>query len=126
MRIPRQTANERGMTFSGLIAVLVLAAFFALPAIKVIPLYAEWGTVSGALDTLARDFGNKGRPAMMEKLRAQFSVDNVETISARDIVFKPSKDGRRWMVTADYEARTSVFENIGVFIQFHKTVEVER
>ena len=121
------TSKQSGMTFAGLMLTLVLVAFFALLAIKIIPLYTEWGTVSSALDNLVEsNLGKQGKTAMTRKLGSQFSVDNVDAISARDIVFKQSKDGKHWEVTAEYEARALVYGNIGAFVLFSKTVEVPK
>lgn len=119
--------KQRGMSFSAMMATMVLIAFFALLAIRVIPLYLEWGTVSGALDSLVEgNLGKQGKPAMVKRINAQFQVDNVESISARDIVFIRAQDAKVWRVTAEYEARANLYNNVGVFIQFNKTVEVPR
>lgn len=120
--------KQRGITFLGLLIILGLIGFFAVVILKVTPLYLENSTVNSALDDLAQDagIGKKGKKAMRKKIDRNFYINDVKNISAKDIAIEKSKEKKVWDVSANYEARTSLFGNIGVFIEFQKTVEVPR
>ena len=120
--------NQQGLTFFGLLIILGLIAFFALVTLKVVPLYVENGSINSTLDALPQTegVGKKGKKAMMKQIDAQFYINDVKSISAKDITFEKSKESKVWNVSADYEARVILFKNVGVFIDFKKTVEVPR
>ena len=120
--------KQRGITFLALLIILGLIGFFAVVILKVTPLYLENSTVNSALDDLVQDagIGKKGKKAIRKKIDRNFYINDVKNISAKDIAVEKSKEKKVWNVSANYEARTSLFANIGVFIEFQKTVEVPR
>ncbi len=120
--------NQKGITFPGLLIVLSLIGFFALIILKVTPLYLENSTINSALDSLVEEagIGKKGKRAMRNKLDSNFYINNVKSITGKDIKFEKSKEKKIWIVSAEYEARSMLFKNIGVFIEFKKTVEIPR
>lgn len=121
-------SNQKGITFLSLLIVLSLIGFFTLIILKVTPLYLENATINSALDSLAADtqIGKKGKRAMRSKITNYFIINDVEVIKDKDIIFEKSTEKKVWNVSADYETRTILFKNIGVFIEFKKTVEVSR
>jgi hypothetical protein len=70
--------------------------------------------------------GKEGITAMRKRIQNQMNVDDVKSLDSLAIKFVKSKESQVWLVTADYEARTILFSNVGVFIHFVKTVEVPR
>ncbi len=121
--------KQRGMTFLGLLIILGLIGFFAVVILKMTPLYLENSTVNSALDDLVQDagIGKKGAKAIRKKIDRNFYINDVKNISAKeDIAIEKSKEKKVWNVSANYEARTSLFGNVGIFIEFQKTVEVPR
>ena len=119
--------QQRGMSFFGIMIILLLVAFFTTLAIKITPLYIEYGIISSALDSLAEDeLGRQGKAAMVRRLDAQIELEGVDSIRSKDIVFKRSKDSKLWIVTAAYEARSNIYGDIGIYINFNKTVKVPR
>ncbi|TNF96089.1 MAG: DUF4845 domain-containing protein [Gammaproteobacteria bacterium] len=124
----RKFKQQRGMTMGGLLLVLGLIGFFTMITLKVVPLYIEYGSVAGALDSL-RTFpglGKEGVKAIRNKIDGQFYIDTVETIRAKDVKIERDKKKKVWNVTADYEGRATLFGNMGVWVHFVKTVEVDR
>ncbi len=121
-------SNQRGITFLSLLIVLSLIGFFALIILKVTPLYLQNSTVNSALDSLAADtkIGKMGKRAMQNKIANYFLINDVKVINSKDIEFEKSKEKKVWNVSANYEARTILFKNVGVFVDFQKTVEVPR
>lgn len=120
--------KQSGMTFIGLLMVLGMIGFAALVVLKVFPLYVENGSVNAALDSLLEgDVGTKGIKAMKKQVGNQFYVNDVSNVSIDDdIHFEQSEDGSSWVVTADYEGRATLFGNIGVFVEFSRSVEVPK
>ena len=124
----KMKSNQKGMTFLGIVIILGIIVFFALVLLKVTPLYLENTTINSTLDSLLEDteIGKKGKKAMISRIDSQFYINDVKTIAGKDIKFEKSREKKVWIVSANYEARTVLFKNIGVFIDFKKTIEVPR
>lgn len=124
----KTSRQQRGLTFIALLIVIALIAFFALVIMKVGPLYIENASVKASLQNLVGlpGIGKEGITAMRKRIQNQMNVDDVKSLDSLAIKFVKSKESQVWLVTADYEARTILFSNVGVFIHFVKTVEVPR
>ena len=120
--------RQQGIGFLGILAILGLIGFVTLVVLKVSPLYIENASVNTVLDQLLTvdGIGSQGKRAMQRRIDNQFNIDDVKTISSRDIVFVKPPGKKIWQVSADYEGRVILFKNIGVFVEFKKTVEVPR
>ncbi len=124
----KTSRQQRGLTFIALLIVIALIAFFALVIMKVGPLYIENASVNASIQNLVGlpGVGKEGITAMRKRIQNQMNVDDVKSLDSLAIKFVKSKESQVWLVTADYEARTILFSNVGVFIHFVKTVEVPR
>ena len=120
--------KQRGLSFFTLLIIIALIAFFALVVMKVGPLYIENASVNASIQNLVGlpGVGKEGITAMRKRIQNQMNVDDVKSLDSLAIKFVKSKESQVWLVTADYEARTILFSNVGVFIHFVKTVEVPR
>ena len=120
--------QQRGLTFIGLLIVIALIAFFALVLMKVGPLYIENASINAALENQIGmpGVGKEGPRGIRKSIQRQLDVDDVKSIHSKDVKVVKSKESQVWLVTAEYEARTNLFANVGVFINFSKTVEVPR
>jgi Tfp pilus assembly protein FimT len=120
--------QQRGLTFISLLIIIALIAFFALIIMKVGPLYIENASVNASLENVVGlpDIGKEGKRAIRNRIQRQLDVDDVKSFNSKDAKIVKSKEKQVWLVTAEYEARTILFKNLGVFIDFSKTVEVPR
>ena len=148
--------KQRGLSFFTLLIIIALIAFFSLVVMKVGPLYIENASVNASVENLMGlpGIGKEGPHGIKKRIQRQLDVDDVKSFHSKDtkivkskeskriqnqmnvddvksldslaIKFVKSKESQVWLVTADYEARTILFSNVGVFIHFVKTVEVPR
>jgi Tfp pilus assembly protein FimT len=120
--------QQRGLTFISLLIIIALIAFFALIIMKVGPLYLENASVNASVENLVGlpGIGKEGPRAIRRRIQSQLDVDSVKSFHSKDAKIVKGKEKQVWLVTAEYEARTILFKNLGVFIDFSKTVEVPR
>ena len=120
--------QQRGLTFLSLLLVIALIAFFALVIMKVGPMYIENASVNASVQNLMGlpGIGKEGPRGIKRRIQNQLDIDDVKSFHSKDAKIVKSKESNVWLVTAEYEARTILFKNIGVFILFSKTVEVPR
>lgn len=112
--------NQRGMTYLGMMFLMVVIAFFAVIVIKVVPVYLENYKVKSSLTSLASDPGGdlaKMSNADLEKrLLARFDINDVEHVTKDDITIR--KEDGNTVIEVDYEARVPLFMNIDLVARF--------
>ncbi len=104
---------QQGMSLWGWLLVLVIAGFFLLCAFKIIPLYAENRYIVSALKTLAEpgsSLETMTDAEIKKRLSNFYMINNVRSPGSNNIVI--SRDARRVLVTIDYEARVTLFDDL--------------
>lgn len=114
------SSRIEGMTYLGMLVMLIVIAFFAIVGIKVVPLYMEHFKVKSSLDSLAQQFKDGqtvSSPQEIEKLLFnRLSINDVQHVTRDDI--KISREGRNTVVEVDYEARVTLFDNLDLVARF--------
>jgi len=112
--------GQNGMTYLGMLIMLIVIAFFAIVMIKVAPLYLEHFKVQSSLDSLAqesKDGQPLSSPQEIEKhLFNRLGVNDVQHVTRKDI--KITREGRKTVVVVDYEARVTLFDNLDLVAHF--------
>lgn len=118
--------SQRGMTAIGWLIVLGLIGFFVLLALRMIPSYLEFATVSSSLESLQNEPGmaNKTPQDIRTMLDKRFDINAVNSITAKDVAVQ--NQGSSFLVGVDYEVRMPVLGNVDVVMTFAKEVEVAR
>ena len=114
------TNGQRGMTYLGMLILMIVIAFCAIVVIKVMPVYLEHFKVESSLKSLAQD--SKGDmaqlpPAEIRKLlMRRLEVNDVSHVKKEDITI--SREGKKTMVDVSYEARVTLFFNLDLVARF--------
>lgn len=113
-------APQRGMTYLGMLMLMVVIAVVAIAAIKVMPLYLENFKVQSSLKSLAEETRNNHDPVTAPELERlllnRLSVNDVEHVGKDDIAI--TKENGRTVITVSYEARVPLFYNIDLVARF--------
>ncbi len=122
----RQMRKQQGMTLIGMVIVAFIAGIFVLAALRLTPIYLEYMKVSSALDSMKRDLdgSNAGPGQIRTALQRRFDIDDVKSITPRDVKIERTPNGYR--VQAEYEGRTQFIANVYLLVDFDKAVEVSR
>jgi len=112
--------RQDGMTYLGMLMLLIVVAFFAVVAIKVLPIYLENFKVKSSLESLAQEAKSDPSslsPLELEKLLLnRLAVNDVDHVKKDDI--KISKEGHKTVVVVNYEARVTLFDNLDLVARF--------
>ena len=116
-----------GMTYLGMLILLLVIAFFAVVIIKVMPLYMEHFKVKSSLDSLAQEVKDTQTvlsPSELEKrLINRLLVNDVKHVTQKNITI--TREGHKIVITVSYEARVHLFYNLDLVAQFkNDSVEV--
>ena len=105
---------EKGMSLTGLIAVLAVLCVVALVAIKLVPAYLEYNTIKDAI-VKAKEAGGTPRE-MMEAYDRNAGINNVDAVRGRDLVI--TRDGGEPEISFAYEKRVPLMGNVSFVIDF--------
>ena len=112
--------RQDGMTYLGMLIMLIVIAFIAVVLIKVLPLYMEHFKVKSSLDSLAQDTKDSQAalsPVEIEQhLLKRLSINDVQHVKKENI--QVTREGRKIVVTVDYEARVTLFDNLDLVARF--------
>ena len=118
--------DQRGVTLIGWVVILAVIGFFAIFAMKLVPLYAQKLEVHSLLDALYADFdGENASPSKLRQgLNDKWRVKDINVIQVGDIEVKVVKGGHE--LRASYEHKTDFVGDIGLFVKVDKTVMIRR
>jgi Domain of unknown function (DUF4845) len=120
--------NQRGITLIGFVFMLCIGGFFALIAMKLIPVYIEYYGVVKSMDIIKNEPGaaNKTIDEVRRSLSLKFGVQYVDdkTIPPQNI--KLIREGGNVTLRISYEKRVPFLYNIDFLCSFSKSVDLSR
>lgn len=118
--------NEKGITLIGMLIMAVFLGLFALAAIKLLPVYLEYGKVQSTLQKVKTELDGKSPSpeSIYKSLERRFDIEDVRRIKYREI--KVTRQPRSYLVEAKYEGRVYYIGNLYLVADFATSVEIER
>lgn len=117
--------RQKGMTAIGMAIILGLVAFFALLALRLVPVYIEGFKVKSHVKNLAEDSATKSmnNGEILSTVKKRFQLDDVTNVSANDLVI--DRKGNTITISLEYEVRTPAFGNIDMVVTFSEEAVVK-
>lgn len=118
--------NEKGITLIGMLIMAVFLGLFALAAIKLLPVYLEYGKVKSTLAKVKTELDGKSpSPETIYKaIERRFDIEDVRRIKTREV--KITRQPRTYRLQAEYEGRVYYIGNLYLVADFDTSVEIER
>lgn len=117
--------RQRGMTFLGIIVLVIVVGAWVYSGIRLVPKYLEYMKVAATLEKVRDEYeSNPGTTDFMlrKAVERHFDIEMVDVITSNDIEIR--KDGGTFFVRAAYEDTVPLVSNVSFLVQFDKTVEV--
>jgi hypothetical protein len=117
--------RQRGMTFLGIIVLVIVVGAWVYAGIRLTPKYLEFIKVSATLEKVRDEYENNPGPTdfMLRKaIERHFDIEMVEVITSEDIEIR--REGGTFSVRAAYEDTVPLVANVSFLVSFDKTVEV--
>ena len=117
--------RQRGMTFLGILVIIIVIGAWVYAGIRLVPKYLEYVRVASTLEKVRDEFeSNPGSTEFMlrKAIERHFDIEMVTVIDSNDIEIK--KDGGSFTLRANYEDTVPLVSNISFLVTFDKTVEV--
>ena len=123
----RYRGGERGITFIGLMFVLVILAFVGLFGLKLFPIYMESFKIDKAMDSLISDskISERSKQEIRGALIKRLDIDSVKAVGHGNMKehLEITKNGGNVSLDLTYEQETPLFGNISLLVTFDKHVE---
>ncbi len=117
--------RQRGMTFLGILVIIIVVGAWVYAGIRLVPKYLEYMRVAATLEKVSDEFSsNPGSTEFMlrKAVERHFDIEMVTVIDSNDIEIK--KEGGSFTMRANYEATVPLVSNVSFLLTFDKTVEV--
>ena len=112
--------RQAGMSLIGILLLISMLLFIGLFAVKVVPGYIEFMTVSSIVeDTRANpELMKSPKSKVLDSIDVAYRHNNLWDLKAKDTI-KLTKDRKLgYKVEVDYEKRTNLFKNVFVVTEF--------
>ena len=116
--------RERGMTFLGLLTILIIVGAGLYAGIRLVPVYLDYMKVARSLEQVRDEHAAiETNPQLIRRsLERRWDVEDAKGIDWRDIAITKTKEG--YDMTADYEVETPFVSNVYLLAKFDKTVSI--
>ena len=116
--------RQQGMTLIGLVLTLALIGLGVLIAVRLVPVYIEAYSIGSVLSEMESQSRMEGRSRgeLRETFGRRLQVNDIESVSARDLEFREVAGGVEMFV--DYETRVPLFGNLDIVASFRRSATV--
>ena len=118
--------RQSGMTFFGVVLLLVVIAVIALTAVKIVPIYIENFSIKSVLTSIENDqrVDPKSKAAIWDSIKKRLYINEVRAIK-REHVTMSRKNGKT-TVTIEYESRRPYLGPLFIGGHFVETIVINR
>lgn len=121
-------SKQSGMTFLGLLVLIIVVGSWVYAAVRVVPMYLNYMKVANTLEQVQDEFNSSpgtSQQMILKSIERHFDVEMVDAtvFYVKDVVIK--RQGEKFLVTAAYEDTRPFVANIYFLVAFDKTVEIQ-
>ncbi len=110
--------HQRGMSFIGILILIVLGVSITLLVVKLSPSYIEYFSVKKIMATMAKDpaFANMSPKEIRESFDRRATIDYVNTVNGKDLDL--SKENGENVASVEYSQKIPLVLNISACLDF--------
>lgn len=122
--IPWKQDQQRGMTVIGMLLLLIVIAFVALIAMKVVPMYIEFYTIKSTIESLRKEpqLAQMSMQDIHSAIQRRFDIGYVDRVNARDLKIKNDPSGRGRVLELIYNDERELFYGLFVLLKVNETI----
>ena len=116
--------RQRGMTFLGILTILVIIGFAFYGALRVVPVYLEYMEVARAMNQVRDEHAAIQTSAQMirNSLERRWDVEDIKGLSWKDVEINKTTEG--FEIRSEYSVEQPFISNLYLLLKFDKTVVV--
>ena len=115
MRTPQR---QRGMSIPGMLIIAIMAGFYVMCMVKMVPHYFEYNTIKDIITTVSSEHepGNTSLAQVRRRIDTLFNTNQIYAIKVGDVDIYREK-GKTY-IDASYEARIPIAGRIDALLKF--------
>jgi len=117
--------RQLGMTFIGLLCILVLVGAIGYAGVRLVPVYLNYMKLARTMESAATEF--KGESADLSGVRKSldrhWAIEDITAVDQKDIEI--TKDDSGLQLHVAYDDTVPYIANISLSVHFDKTVKVQ-
>jgi uncharacterized protein DUF4845 len=117
--------RQRGMTFLGLLCVLVPVGLVVYAGIRLVPVYLNYLKISRTLESTATEMkGDNPDPGAIRRvLERHWQIEDPSALDVKDVEI--TKDNNGVSIQAKYDDVVAYMGDVSLSVHFDKTVKVK-
>jgi len=116
--------RQQGMTFIGLLCILVLVGIVGYAGVRLVPLYLNYMKIARAMDSTAAESKSDPDPVHMRNiLERHWEIEDPTDVDYKDIEITRDDSGVQMHVS--YNDSAPYVANVSLMVHFEKTVKME-
>jgi hypothetical protein len=117
--------RQNGMTLIGFLMIFIVAGFFVLLTLRIIPVYLDHVKIKSSLQGLKSEYGLAEKPPQDIKklLTMRWDMNSIEGITAEDNVIIEKKNGLMKIQVA-YEVEKPILGNMSALMRFDDSITI--
>ena len=117
--------RQQGMTFIGLLCILVLAGAVGYAGVRLVPVYLNYMKLARTMESAASEF--KGESGSLDGVRKSldrhWAIEDITAVDQKDIEITRDDSGLQLHVA--YDDAVPYIANVSLSVHFDKTVKVK-
>ena len=116
--------RERGMTFLGIVIILLILGSALYAGIRLVPVYLEYTKVVRSLEQVRDEHAaiDTNQNLIRRSLERRWDVEDISRIGWKEIDITKTAEG--YDINASYEAEEPFVANVYLLVKFDKTVSI--
>lgn len=111
--------SQRGVTMIGWIFLLIPMAIVGYAAIRLVPIYLNYGKVVKAMNQVASESVSAGSAVEIRRaLEKRVDIEGMTYPETKDFVVR--REGRAWVIEIEYEDPVPLFGNLSIVPHFRQ------
>jgi hypothetical protein len=123
----KQSVRQRqlGMTFIGLLCILVLVGAIGYGVVRLVPVYLNYMKLARTMESAATEFKgeNADLSGVRKSLDRHWAIEDITAVDQKDIEI--TKDDSGLQLHVAYDDSVPYIANISLSVHFDKTVKVQ-
>ncbi len=114
--------RQHGITVIGMLLLIIVLAFAALIAMKVVPMYIQYYTIKSTIESIRKEpqVAQMSVTDIQNAIQKRFDIGYVENITARNLKIRQDRGGR--VLDLVYDDERELFYGLHVVLKVNEAI----
>ncbi len=114
--------RQHGITVIGMLLLIIVLAFAALIAMKVVPMYIQYYTIKSTIESIRKEpqVAQMSVTDIQNAIQKRFDIGYVENVSAKNLKIRQDRGGR--VLDLVYDDERELFYGLHVVLKVNEAI----